>query len=125
MALPRLPRIALAAALLLGPVLAGCGKDTPTRDTTVVGTEMAFSPANLSLTEGTWRFHFQNKGAVAHELALEQPLGQPIKRVMVGPRAEGVLEVDLKAGTYEMTCREPGHFEQGMKGTVTVTKDES
>lgn len=125
MASPRLFRMPLAAGLLLGLALAGCGKDAPTRDTTVVGTEMAFSPSNLSLTAGTWRLHFQNRGAVAHELALEQPLGQPVKRVMVAPGAEGVLEVDLKPGTYEMTCREPGHFEQGMKGTVTVTKDET
>ncbi len=37
------------------------------------------------------------------------------------PGLEKNLTVSLAPGDYLYACRLPGHFEQGMKGTLTVT----
>jgi uncharacterized cupredoxin-like copper-binding protein len=99
----------------------GCGSEKTVEGGTIVGVEMAFQPAEVTTEPGKVRFVFRNAGQTFHELAIERR-GQALGRVSASPGASGELEVDLDPGTYEMTCREPGHYEAGMRGRLRVEK---
>jgi uncharacterized cupredoxin-like copper-binding protein len=107
--------------LCLVPViaLAACsGNESPTT-LTVVGTEMAFAPTDLSVADGNLVIQFDNDGTAFHEIAVEQG-GRALGRVSAPPGQSASLELNLDPGTYELTCREPGHYEGGMKGSLRV-----
>ena len=91
--------------------------------------DLRFSPATVSVKAGeAVIFRVKNVGKITHEL-------------MVGPTAaveansgDGTVELediegsqtkDLpftfgSTGTFAFACHVPGHFESGMKGTVTI-----
>ena len=87
----------------------------------VKATEFLFEPATISVNAGTVTFHVTNVGEAEHEfeiLEADQVVGE-IEGLV--PGLEKDLTVSLAAGDYTFACRLPGHFEQGMKGTLTVT----
>jgi uncharacterized cupredoxin-like copper-binding protein len=93
--------------------------------TTVVRmTEFAFDmPATYAA--GTHTFEVVNDGVAPHEFALgavgdhHSHVGQT--EWLDGGATER-LTVDLEPGTYEVGCHVPGHYEAGMKTTITVTE---
>lgn len=102
--------------------------------------EMRFVPDWVTVAKGeTVRFIVSNKGATKHELVLgtadEIAKHAELMRkfpdmehddpnaVAVMPGMTGTLVWRFEnAGTFGFACLIPGHFEAGMKGTLTVEK---
>lgn len=122
-------RAALALALSVlggsGPLLAGCGvggSSGPVHSVTVTGTEMRFTPTEMTLAPGRYRFHFVNAGTVIHSLGIYHD-GTPSSAGEAEPgKSVDLGVVTLKTGNYTMQCNEPGHLAAGMRGTIKVTK---
>jgi uncharacterized cupredoxin-like copper-binding protein len=93
--------------------------DAKVQAVTVVGTEMSFTPSELSAGPGEVRFTLQNTGSVFHELAVEHG-DSALGRESAGPGSAAQFNVKVAPGDYELTCREPGHYEAGMRGTLHV-----
>lgn len=112
--------------------------------------DIAFTPTELSVAKGeTVRFVFANEGKVTHEALVGTPAEQKDHEkkmagddaksgdhdmggmgggdddkaaVTVEPGEKGDLTHRFdEAGTFEIGCHEPGHYDAGMKITVTVT----
>jgi len=99
---------------------------------------MRFSPAELTVKRGeTVRFVLRNTGKVEHEMVLGtlQELKDHLEMMKKHPQMEhdepNAAHVDpgkrgalvwqfTKAGEFYYGCLEPGHFEAGMIGKVTV-----
>jgi uncharacterized cupredoxin-like copper-binding protein len=109
---------ALLLTLLVGLLLGACGSSDG-QELTVVGTEMAFS-APASAEAGTTLVRFENHGAVFHEVAIKDATGKVLRRTQAEPGGASSMEVDLAAGTYELGCFEPGHYEGGMHRMLEV-----
>lgn len=122
---------ALAVALLLGVVLAGCGSDdtggtvaeppdteagTDVTKIDVKAANFAFNPTEIPLKAGEdVQFVIDNGDQVKHNLTIEG-LGVD-QDVEGGQSAEAPLTQDMKAGTYNYVCE----YHPQMTGTVTVT----
>lgn len=120
------------ASVLIGGVLAACssGSGTPGPSSGVGGSgqvvnvqtsEFRFDPSSITLPAGKVTFHVRNVGSAEHEFEIFK--GEEAVDEIEGlvPGLEKDLTVDLPAGTYSIECRLPGHLEQGMKATLTVT----
>lgn len=101
---------------------------------------MRFSPANFTVKQNeTIRFVVKNSGKVKHEFVLgtEKELKEHYEvmkknpemehadpnMVTVAPGKTGeVVWQFTKAGKVNVGCLQPGHFDAGMKGQVTVSK---
>jgi len=104
-----------------------------------------FAPANGSAKAGRTVIEAPNEGAVEHELVVFKTKLDPAKlptdtsggvdEEKLDEVAEGAGEVpdveagETKSGDFELTpgkyvifCNLPGHYAQGMYGTLTVTK---
>ena len=100
---------------------------------------MRFTPNTLTVKEGeTVRFVVNNKGRMLHEMVIGTP-GELAKHAAlmarfpnmqhdeaymahVGPGKTGEIVWHFnRAGTFEFACLIAGHYEAGMKGTLTVT----
>ena len=106
----------------------------------IMNDEMRFLPDRVAVKKGeTVRFVVANKGAIKHEMVLgtadELAKHAELMRkfpdmehddpnaVTVDPGKTGILVWRFdNAGTFEFACLHPGHFEAGMKGTLTVEK---
>ncbi len=101
---------------------------------------MRFAPAEITVRQGeTVRFVVSNSGAVKHELVLATPaelkehyalmMKSPgmehaddnMVTVMPGQKGEIVWRF-TKFGKVDFACLQPGHFDAGMKGFVTVAQ---
>ena len=99
---------------------------------------MRFSPANIAVKSGeTIRFVVKNNGKIKHEMVLgtlkelkqhaalmrkfpEMEHADP-NQVSVEPGKTGeLLWQFIRAGKVDFACLEPGHYEAGMAGKVTV-----
>lgn len=99
---------------------------------------MRFTPADLTIKRGeTVRFVVRNDGKLLHEMVLgtkkalaehaelmrkfpDMEHGDPsMAHVMPGKQGEIVWQF-TKAGEFQFACLQPGHFEAGMVGTLTV-----
>ena len=102
---------------------------------------MRFTPASVVVRKGeTVRFVVSNSGKVRHEFVLgsaqalkehdalmkkfpEMEHDEP-NMVSVEPGKKGsVVWQFTTAGTVDFACLQPGHFDAGMKGRVTVEAD--
>ena len=99
---------------------------------------MRFTPAALTARRGeTIRFVVHNEGKVLHEMVLGTPKAikehaELMKKfpemehadanmAHVKPGANGEMVWQFtKVGAFQFACLQPGHFEAGMVGTVTV-----
>jgi plastocyanin len=87
----------------------------------VKGTDYKFEPANIVLDGGGGtKFEFQNDGALAHNLRIEQD-GADIGGT---PTFQGgdtkTATVPLQTGNYELICTVGDHASRGMTGKLTV-----
>lgn len=111
-----------------------------TRTVTIDMTDsMRFTPDKITVKEGeTVRFVVNNKGRMLHEMVigtadkLREHAAQMAKfpgmehdepymvHVAPGKRGEIVWNFN-RAGEFEFACLIAGHYEAGMRGTITVT----
>jgi uncharacterized cupredoxin-like copper-binding protein len=123
----------LTAALLASSLLVvtACGGDGETADApaeaaaatsggvTVVATEFAFDPADLSLpADQATDLTLDNQGVVEHDIVVEELEDREL--VYADPGQSVTASVTVPAGTYTFYCSIPGHREAGMEGTLTV-----
>lgn len=101
---------------------------------------MRYTPSDIQVSEGeTVRFVVKNSGQLKHELSLgtEQELlehlevmkkypdmvhDEPNKITLAKGQQGEIIWQFTKAGTVNFACLMPGHYEAGMRGTVTVGK---
>ncbi|MBW0171035.1 MAG: cupredoxin family protein [Hydrogenophaga sp.] len=101
---------------------------------------MRFNPATIDVQQNeTVRFLITNSGKVKHELVLgtEQELKEHYEVMKKNPEMEHddpnmvtlapgkngeVIWQFTKAGKVDFACLQPGHYDAGMKGAVTVAK---
>ncbi len=94
--------------------------------------EWRFGPAAVNLAAGTEvTVELRNDGALLHEWALlsaeiadEGGFGDELVIVRRAVNAGAIDTVTFTvpaAGTYQFVCPIPGHFAQGMEGTLTAT----
>ncbi len=110
-----------------------------TRSIAVVMTDnMRFTPAGITVRQGeTIRFKVRNSGKVKHELVLgtEKELKEHYEMMKKNPEMEHaepnmitlapgktgeVIWQFTKSGRVDFACLQPGHYDAGMKGRVTV-----
>src|SRR5450759_400721 len=101
---------------------------------------MRFNPSSIKIKRGeTIKFVAKNIGKIKHEMVLgtskELKEHAEMMRKMPGMEHDDANQVTVepgkvgkivwqftKAGTFDFACLEPGHFEAGMVGKVTVAK---
>jgi uncharacterized cupredoxin-like copper-binding protein len=123
------PAVLLAVVAL---TLVACAPAGPTA--TVVNVTLSEYKIVLdktSIPAGPVTFELKNDGTLAHAFLLEpvgaknEPFERDGKKSQTGDIAAGetgTLEWTIDAaGEYQLTCYTPGHFEQGMTTTFTVT----
>jgi len=104
---------------------------------TVTTTEYAFAPMAITAKAGKLTLTLDNKGKIPHEIVvlrtsaaadgLKVSGGRVSETTSVGEVSEtagGVTKsttLDLKPGSYVYVCNIPGHYGDGMRGTLTVT----
>lgn len=99
---------------------------------------MRFTPANITVKQGeTIKFIAKNSGKIKHEMVLgsEKELKEHYElmkkfpamehadenMVTVQPGSSGeIIWQFTKAGKVNFACLQPGHYDAGMKGAVTV-----
>ncbi len=107
----------------------------------VMSDDMKFTPAQINVRRGeTIRFVVRNAGRIKHEMVIgsmaELKEHAEMMRKMPGmvhadanmvtldPGESGELIWQFtKAGTFDFACLQPGHFEAGMMGTVSVKNE--
>lgn len=101
---------------------------------------MRFTPADIKVKQGeTVRFVVKNSGQLKHELVLgtEKELKEHYEAMKKNPEMEHadpnmvtlaagksgeIVWQFTKAGKVDFACLQPGHYDAGMKGAVTVAK---
>ena len=99
---------------------------------------MRFTPADLSVKKGeTVRFVVRNRGQVLHEMVLgtKQAIAEHAALMKKFPEMEhadanmahvkpgkngDIVWQFTQAGEFQFACLQPGHFEAGMVGKLTV-----
>ena len=136
----RLTRLCLVAAV--GALIVACGGgDTDgaegsaaTTSITVVATEFAFDPSNVTVAAAqAVTITLNNLGSIEHEWTIlkagtnissetefdESQVLFKVPSVAAGASASGTFNVP--AGSYQIICNIQGHFDAGMKGTLTAS----
>ena len=107
------------------------------------GNDLRFQPDNVQVKAGeTVTFHVVNTATVEHDFTLgdegEQAqhekemksmsggqmheMGDSANAIHIAPgQSKDLTWRFTKAGTTLFGCHEPGHYDSGMKGTITVT----
>lgn len=99
---------------------------------------MRYHPASISVKGGeTIRFVVRNSGKVIHELVLgtakelrehaalmrkfpNMEHANPAQVVVAPGETADFIWQFTKPGAFDFACLQPGHYEAGMRGTVTV-----
>ena len=101
---------------------------------------MRFTPAEIRVKQGeTVRFVVKNSGQIKHELVLgtekelkehyevmkknpEMEHDEPSMVTLASGKTGEIIWQFTKAGKVDFACLQPGHYDAGMKGAVTVAK---
>jgi len=107
---------------------------------TIDATELKFTPSEIQIHSGMTKFIMINNGVSEHELVVYQASKKEIvdkaelaedeetisnniifeiDHTPAGQTANSDV-IDLKEGSYIVGCHIPGHYEAGMKGTLTI-----
>ena len=95
-------------------------KDTVVKTIRVQETEYSLKPTESTLEKpGIYVLEAVNSGETTHALEVE---GEGIEEFSdkIQPGESTKLRVDLKAGTYGLTCPVDSHEDEGMETTITV-----
>ena len=114
---------AVALALLVLALAAGCGGGTQIVGTKVTLTEYKFDPKDISVQSGKVTFTLVNTGTTSHDMTVTDGSGKVIAKSEVVQAGDSkVFTIDsLPAGKYVVFCDLPGHRDSGMQGTLTAT----
>ncbi len=138
--------LGLVAALALGVSACGSSSDTSTTAADTDSTEaetaattatpaaggeavpvtaaadgsLAYDEKSLSAKSGAVDLQLDNPSSTEHNVCVRSDSGDELGCSDDTQGGSVDLSVDLKPGTYEFYCSEPGHEEAGMKGTLTV-----
>ncbi len=80
----------------------------------------AFTTTTATASAGTVTLKSVNPQSLTHDISIKGN-GVDEKGNQVSNGDTSTVTADLKPGTYEYYCSVPGHEQQGMKGTLTVT----
>jgi plastocyanin len=95
--------------------------EEPAADVVLVGTaDFRFEPQEVQAEAGTISVALTSEGG-PHTFTLELEGEQETVAQVFAPGQTDVGEVELEAGTYTFYCTIPGHLEEGMEGTLTVS----
>lgn len=95
--------------------------EAPAADVVLVGTaSFDFQPSQVEAAAGTVSVALTSEGG-PHTFTLELEEGDDTVAQVFGPGETDVGETELEAGTYTFYCTIPGHREEGMEGTLTVS----
>lgn len=119
--------------------IAGDADDARRTITLDMADSMRFTPESLRIQRGeTVRLRVANKGQIMHEIVLGTQAsldehaqmmlkfptmehGEPyMAHVPPGQSGELVWKFN-RAGSFDFACLIPGHYQAGMRGTITVT----
>ena len=95
-------------------------KDSVVKTIRIEETEYSLKPTESTLDKpGVYVFEAVNSGDTTHALEVE---GEGIEEFSeeIGPGESTKLRVDLKPGTYVLTCPVDGHEDKGMETTISV-----
>ena len=130
--------LVLAFVALVGACSGGAAATPPARTVDVITTDtMRFEPAQYDFAVGDRvLFRVQNTGKVIHEFYVGTSADQATHEtemqagamahdhangVSVEPGQSKTLELTFaRAGTLEVGCHVAGHWDAGMRGTITV-----
>ena len=87
----------------------------------VVAKEFTFEPKEIRVKAGMVKFLVENEGTVEHEFMIEGVTahGEHASETFT-PGVTHEVEVELKPGTYPVSCNVPGHKEAGMVALIIV-----
>ncbi|MFQ5967694.1 MAG: plastocyanin/azurin family copper-binding protein [Acidimicrobiia bacterium] len=140
MSLGKPARLALVTALA-GLIVASCGGGdngedaggSPATSITILATEFAFNPSSVTVAaRQDVTITLDNLGAIEHEWTIlkagttinseaefdESQVLFKVPSVAAGQSASGSFNV--AAGSYQIICIIQGHFDAGMKGTLSA-----
>ncbi len=86
---------------------------------------LAFDKASLTAAAGSVTINLKNPSSIPHNIAIKGGGITPVISQTIGKDGVATATADLKPGTYEYYCEVPGHEGAGMKGTLTVTPDDT
>ena len=114
--------VLLAAALILWSVAWGEAVPKEQAIRIAVGAaenEFTFNPSRVSASAGVpVQLTVVNKGKIQHDFHVE---ALRVTLHLIDPGRSGAVRfTPTKNGTFEFRCAVPGHYEAGMKGTITV-----
>jgi uncharacterized cupredoxin-like copper-binding protein len=127
--------LAISAALLLAACGGGTGDpstepqatqapeqtETPEADVELVGTaDFRFVPAEVEAEAGEISVALTSDGG-PHTFTLELDEGDETVVQVFSPGETATGEIELEPGTYRFICVIPGHLDEGMEGSLTVT----
>jgi plastocyanin len=117
---------ALAAAVAVVALLAGCGGGTtaqPSGSIKVTMSEFKFDPSTINASSGKVVFYLVNAGTTSHDFIIRDSSNNRVSgSELVSAGDAIVFTVDsIPAGTYTVFCDQSGHEASGMKGTLTVS----
>jgi uncharacterized cupredoxin-like copper-binding protein len=93
----------------------------PAADIVITGTaSFQFEPSQVEAEAGTISVALTSKGG-PHTFTMDLEEGPETVAQVFAPGETNVGEVELEAGTYTFYCVIPGHREEGMEGTLTVS----
>jgi len=85
------------------------------------GNEFKFVPNILKVVKGQKvTIIFTNDGVLAHNFAIESPLGLKTKTIQSHETAK-LTFTPQKTGSFKFRCLVPGHMQAGMQGKLIVT----
>ena len=93
----------------------------PAADVVLTGTaSFEFEPSEVQAEAGTISVALTSTGG-PHTFTLDLEEGAETVAQVFSPAETDIGEIELGAGTYVFFCTIPGHREEGMAGTLTVT----
>ena len=90
---------------------------------TIVEKEFSITPATITASAGS-TLTVQNSGTVGHNLVIADSTGKILAQttaIQPGQSGSLTLPSTVTAGTYQAYCSIPGHKQQGMTATLTVS----
>ncbi len=99
----------------------GAGGSAGEQEVDITLQEFSITPAQVTVNAGKVRFVVTNKGTLSHNFTITTDSGTlAATPTFAASDSPQVLEVDLKAGTYQTLCSVPGHAQHGQRGMITV-----
>jgi uncharacterized cupredoxin-like copper-binding protein len=83
--------------------------------------DFSFAPAHLEVDAGRpIVVEARNEGNVEHDWVLQDPDGSELAQIVLLPGEEGEARFTVERGEYHVSCTMEGHWELGMRGTLTA-----